>query len=636
MRQSVPAHCYQHTFAVVIFPLKKLLSSGCRQCGRSPCRQRLKLCIYRAAKWRVFSSVETAQTASEAAAPSKKQATGGKAAKGTAQKGRGQKASTTSKEEDIRALRLDKAQELRSTGREPYAYRFARTHMAAELQRRFQDLAPGEMAGMQGEEVAVAGRVMARRVMGKLAFVRLEDDSGSVQLYVDRATLDAAQPGGFSELKALVDVGDIVGVHGGVKRTDKGELSVVASQLRVLTKSLRPLPDKWHGLEDIEKRYRQRYVDMIVTDGVRDALRARACMTSAARRLLEDRGFLEVETPVLEATAGGADARPFVTFHNALQQPFVLRIATELHLKRMVVGGFERVFEIGRVFRNEGTSSRHNPEFTSIELYQAYADYADMMALTEDLVRACALKVAGTLQLIYQGLPLDLEPPFRRASMHALVQEATGVDFEAFGDDVAAAAAAAADALRSAGAAPRAVAAAAGARSVGTALNACFEEVVEPRLQQPTFVLDHPAEISPLAKPHRSRPGLVERFELFVAGRELANAYSELTDPVEQRRRLEAQVAEYRAGVAEAAERSSLPAAGALPGGVHSGELQIAVRNSDEDAYEVVLDEDFLMALEYGMPPTGGMGLGLDRLAMLLTDAASIRDVIAFPLMKRL
>ena len=548
--------------------------------------------------------------------------------KGTAPKQKGGAASagapaaaSSSSEADVIALRTGKAATLRAAGREPYAYSYARTHTAAALAAQHADLADGAVADLPAP-VSVAGRVMARRVMGKLAFIKVADESGSLQLYVDRAALDGVREGAFADVKALVDVGDIVGASGGVRRTEKGELSVAADCVTVLTKALRPLPDKWHGLADVEKRYRQRYVDLIVNPASRAALVARARMTGAIRRELEGRGFLEVETPVLEASAGGADARPFTTFHNALGQPYALRIAPELHLKRLVVGGFERVFEIGRVFRNEGVSTRHNPEFTAVECYQAYADYGDMMDLAEDLIRAAAVAVTGgSTAVSYQGTPLDFGAPFRRATMASLVGGAAGIASPetVFGPDadLGEARAVAAAALKAGGANP---APAASAPSPGHALNAVFEGLVEPTLLAPTFVLDHPASLSPLAKPHRSTPGAAERFELFVAGRELANAYSEATDPVDQRARLEAQVARHASAAAAAAA--------ARPAGTAAG-------SEDPDQYAVEVDADFLAALEYGLPPTGGLGIGLDRLAMLLTDAASIRDVIAFPLMKR-
>jgi len=423
-------------------------------------------------------------------------------------------------------------------------------------------------------------------------------------------------------LKKQLDVGDIVGVWGSsVRRTERGELSLVPSRVEILTKSLLPLPEKWHGLSDIETRYRKRYLDMIVTPGVRETLRARSRVVGTLREVLDARGFLEVETPTLHGEAGGADARPFRTFHNSLKRDFTLRIATELHLKRLVVGGFERVYEIGRIFRNEGISTRHNPEFTSIELYQAYADYHDMMDLTEELFRAAARAVLGEgadLSAVpYGGAAVDLASPFRRASMHALVREATGLDLRGAAD-LGAAREEAARALEAAGASRKDVARARAAPSLGVLVNEVFEACVEPTLTQPTFVTDHPVEISPLAKPHRSEEGLVERFELFVTGRELANSFSELTDPVEQRRRFEEQLAGHRAQREDALRRAA-----------EAGEEM-----DPEMDYEVEVDHDFLEALEHGMPPTGGLGIGVDRLVMLLTDSPSIRDVIAFPLMK--
>lgn len=528
--------------------------------------------------------------------------------------------------------------DLRTSGREPYAYRFDRTHYASELQEQYKSLADG----MEDEaaSVAVAGRVVAKRVMGKLAFLSVRDDRAQIQLYVDRARLDEKQEGGFDLVKSLVDVGDIIGAAGSIKRTEKGELSVVTTSISVLTKSLQPLPDKWHGLADVEKRYRQRYLDMIVTEKTRNTFRARSKVVSCIRRHLEAKDFIEVETPVLESIAGGADARPFVTFHNTLGRSFTLRIATELHLKRMVVGGFERVFELGRIFRNEGVSSRHNPEFTSVELYQAYADYEDMMALCEALIRDCAMQACGTTQVEYQGLSLDFSQPFRRASMNDLVKESNeGLDVLSFGSDLdgaRAAALAAVERIESNDERRKARTKVNGASSVGHVLNELFEATAESKLLQPTFVLEHPIEISPLAKPHRSKPGVTERFELFIAAREHANSFSELTDPVEQRRRFEEQFDRHRVEVerdraakeAEKAEKGpSFPSSSiTLPPG------QTIV---EEDApYEVEVDYDFINSLEYGMPPTGGLGIGVDRLVMLLTDSPSIRDVIPFPLMK--
>ncbi|MBW4655413.1 MAG: lysine--tRNA ligase [Kaiparowitsia implicata GSE-PSE-MK54-09C] len=493
--------------------------------------------------------------------------------------------------DDLRATRIEKAQQLRDLGFNPYAYRWDVTHNAAELQDKYADLENGAEVG---DEVAIAGRIMNRRVFGKLAFFTLQDETGTLQLYLDRQTIQDGMADtdaeAFDHLKTLTDAGDFFGVRGTLKRTDKGELSIKVNQYAILTKSLQPLPDKWHGLTDVEKRYRQRYVDLIVNPEVRNTFRRRAQITTSIRQFLTQRDFLEIETPVLQSEAGGADARPFVTYHNTLDMELYLRIATELHLKRLVVGGFEKVFEIGRIFRNEGISTRHNPEFTSIEVYWAYGDYHDMMALTEELIVAVAQSVCPSLALTYQGQPIDLTPPWRRVSMHEIVQDAIGVDFAQFQSLDEAKAAATAAGITNLDKCD----------AIGRVLNEAFEQKVEPTLIQPTFVTDYPVEISPLAKPHRSKPGLVERFELFIVGRETANGFSELTDPIDQRLRFEAQAARKAAG--------------------------------DLEAHEV--DEDFLLALEYGLPPTVGMGMGIDRLAMLLTDSASIRDVIAFPLLK--
>ncbi|MDJ0591062.1 MAG: lysine--tRNA ligase [Pleurocapsa sp. MO_226.B13] len=493
--------------------------------------------------------------------------------------------------EEIRATRIEKIAQIKELGLNPYAYKWESSHHAVELQEKYLDLAAGEEVE---DEVAIAGRIRARRVFGKLAFFELQDETGKIQLYLDKkrinSTMSEVLVGAFNHLKRLSDTGDILGVKGTIKRTEKGELSVYVSEFQILTKSLLPLPDKWHGLTDTEKRYRQRYVDLIVNPQVRETFRIRAKITAAIRRYLETRDFLEIETPVLQSEAGGAEARPFITYHNTLEMDLYLRIATELHLKRLIVGGFERVFELGRIFRNEGVSTRHNPEFTSIEVYQAYADYHDMMALTENMISEVAQEVLGTTKVNYQGEEVDLTPPFRRVTMHELVQEATGLDFNSFSNFEAAAKAA-----KDAG-----IEIPNDCQSIGKLLNEAFEQKVEETLIQPTFVTDYPIEISPLAKPHRSKPGLVERFELFMVGRETANGFSELTDPLDQRQRLEAQAAKKAAGDLEAND----------------------------------VDEDFLAALEYGMPPTVGMGMGIDRLVMLLTDSPSIRDVIAFPLLK--
>lgn len=493
--------------------------------------------------------------------------------------------------DEIRAARLEKIEQMKQVGVTPYAYRWESTHHAQPLQEQYKDLPNGEELDVI---VAIAGRIMARRVFGKLAFFTLQDETGTLQLYLEKAriqfVMEESDPQAFNHLKQWTDVGDFLGVKGTLKRTDKGELSVYVREYAILTKSLLPLPDKWHGLTDIAKRYRQRYVDLIVNPIVRETFRRRALITASFRRYLDQQGFIEIETPVLQTEAGGADARPFRTYHNTLEMDLYLRIATELHLKRLIVGGFEKVFELGRIFRNEGVSTRHNPEFTTIEVYQAYADYHDMMALTESLITEAAQSVLGTLEIHYQGEPINLTPPWRRATMHELVQDATGVDFSTF-DTLAQAQKAA----QTAG-----ITGVEECKSMGHVLNEAFEQKVESTLIQPTFVLDYPIEISPLAKPHRTKPGIVERFELFMVGRETANSFSELTDPIDQRERMEDQAARKAAGDLEAQG----------------------------------VDEDFLTALEYGMPPTGGLGIGIDRLVMVLTDSPSIRDVIAFPLLK--
>jgi lysyl-tRNA synthetase class 2 len=526
---------------------------------------------------------EEAAPAAAKAAPKKKKGGGGGGGK---QGKKGAEPEEELSEEKIVEQRKEKVRQIRAAGGEPFAYGFDATHLSSAFAEEYASLPNGEVD--ESKTVALSGRVMLKRMFGKLAFLTVQDSEGTVQIYLDKKRIGE----NFKALVQSIDIGDIVGATGGVKRTDKGELSVFAAECLMLTKSIRPLPDKWAGLTDVNKRYRQRYLDMIVNPNVRKNFATRARITSYIRSTLDGQGFLEIETPCFNSQAGGAEAKPFETFHNALGMPLTLRIATELYLKRLIVGGFDRVYEIGRIFRNEGISTRHNPEFTSIELYQAYADYETMMDVAESLIAGACEHVHGKTQVEYQGVPIDLTPPWRRVTMNDLVREAMPDKFD-FGscDDIEAA---------------RAAAAAAGvpktgdATSVGQLLALAFDELCEENLIQPTFVTDYPVEISPLAKPHRSKPGVTERFELFCVGRELANAFSELTDPMDQRERFEAQAAKKAAG--------------------------------DEEACGV--DEDFLTALEHGMPPTGGIGIGIDRLIMLLTDSATIKDVIAFPLLR--
>ncbi|KAK4790190.1 hypothetical protein SAY86_017494 [Trapa natans] len=513
----------------------------------------------------------------------------------TAGRNRRSAASTsTSDREAVRAIRLKKVEELRSKGLEPYAYKWERTHSTSELQDIYKDLGNGEEVSSETDRVSIAGRVVARRAFGKLAFLTLRDDSGTIQLYCEKVRLLDEE---FEHLKTLVDIGDILGANGTIKRTEKGELSVCVSSFAILTKSLLPLPDKYHGLTDVDKRYRQRYVDMIANAEVADVFRKRAKIVSEIRRTVESAGFIEVETPVLQGAAGGAEARPFVTYHNSLGRDLYLRIATELHLKRMLVGGFEKVYEIGRIFRNEGISTRHNPEFTTIEMYEAYSDYESMMNMTEEIVTRCALVVNNKLTIEYQGTEICLERPWRRETMHNLVKEATGIDFNDYGNDIKAAKEATLSKLGSSLQIKDKVSIES-CPSLGHLANEVFEIVVEPKLLQPTFVLDYPVEISPLAKPHRRRLGLTERFELFICGRELANAFSELTDPIDQRRRLEEQVRQHNEKRAAALSQSE---------SMKRKTSEEEELEDDDESYEVTLDDDFLTALEYGMPPASGM-----------------------------
>ncbi|AOQ22651.1 Lysine--tRNA ligase [Moorella thermoacetica] len=480
-------------------------------------------------------------------------------------------------ENDLMAVRLEKLHQLQEAGIEPYGGPFEVTHSTTAIRERFDEL--------EGQEVALAGRLLAIRSHGKASFADLQDREGRLQLYI---RLDNVGPGIY-ELFQKLDIGDIVGVRGKVFRTHRGEISVEVRQLTLLCKSLRPLPEKWHGLKDVDLRYRQRYLDLIVNPEVKQVFITRARIIRAIRSFLDNRGFLEVETPTMHPIAGGAAARPFITHHNALDIDLYLRIALELHLKRLLVGGLEKVYEMGRIFRNEGISTKHNPEFTMLELYQAYADYYVMMDLLEEMVAYVAREALGTTVVTYQGDRLDLTPPWPRLTMLEAIKKYSGVDFEQLPTAEDARRAAISLGLEIEPGMER-----------GKIINEVFEATVEPHLIQPTFILDYPVAISPLAKRKKENPDFTYRFEAFIAGRELANAFSELNDPIDQRRRFEAQMAERAAG--------------------------------DEEAH--MMDEDFLQALEYGMPPAGGMGIGIDRLVMVLTDSPSIRDVILFPTMR--
>jgi lysyl-tRNA synthetase class 2 len=488
-------------------------------------------------------------------------------------------------DDSLRSVRLAKLDALRELGVEPYPTSFARSDKAAALDARYAGLAPGSETE---DFVRIAGRIRAIRNSGM--FIDLHDPSGKMQVFSHRDYLPEA---GLATLK-LLDIGDLIGVEGRVRRTPRGELTVNATAITVLAKALRPLPEKYHGLADIELRYRQRYVDLIMNPQSRETLRRRSFIIGEIRTCLLERGYLEVETPMLHTIQGGATAKPFVTHHNALDMDLYLRIAPELHLKRLLVGGLANgVFEINRCFRNEGLSPRHNPEFTTLEAYEAYVDYTAMMSLTETLVARVAERVCGRTKISYGGTEIELAAPWARRSMSELVEEATGIDFLALD---AAAARDAANRL-AANTADKPLGDEAG---WGHALELAFALRVEDRLIQPVHVTGFPRDISPLAKADRTDPRLVERFETYVYGWEIANAFSELNDPLDQRRRFEAQMQARAAG--------------------------------DEEAQP--LDEDYVAALEYGLPPCGGLGVGIDRLTMLLTDSPSIRDVIAFPTMR--
>jgi lysyl-tRNA synthetase class 2 len=484
-------------------------------------------------------------------------------------------------DDPLRRVRLEKLETLRGMGIDPYPVSFSRTDEAAELETRYSALAAGAETN---DPARVAGRIRAIRNSGM--FIDLHDASGKIQVFSHK---DHLSPDGLALLR-LLDIGDLIGAEGRVRRTARGELTVNASALTLLAKALRPLPEKYHGLADIELRYRQRYLDLIMNQESRETLRRRSRIIAEIRAYLVGEGYLEVETPMLHGIPGGASAKPFVTHHNALDIDLYLRIAPELHLKRLVVGGLsDKVFEINRCFRNEGISPRHNPEFTSLELYEAYADYTDMMTLTEQIIARAAGVAAGGLQITYGGAAVDLTPPWPRRTMAELVLEATSVDFLAIAD-----AAGAREAARHLGCALS------GTENWGQVLEAVFAARVEDQLIQPVHVTGFPRDISPLAKADRTDPRLVERFEIYVYGWEIANAFSELNDPLDQRARFEAQMLARAAG--------------------------------DEEAQP--LDEDYLVALEYGLPPCGGLGIGIDRLVMLLTDSPSIRDVIAFPTLR--
>lgn len=477
---------------------------------------------------------------------------------------------------DLINVRLQKINELRSNGIDPFGKRFEVLHHAAEIN--------ADYPANDGQDVIIAGRLMAKRGHGKAGFADLQDFSGKIQLYARLNDMGAEA----YELYKLLDVGDIIGVKGTVFRTKKGEITVAVKKFEVLSKSVRPLPEKWHGLKDVDLRYRQRYLDLIVNPEVKDVFLKRIEIIRAMRHFLEERGFYEVETPMMQPVAGGAAARPFITHHNALDIDLYLRIAPELYLKRLLVGGFEKVFEINRNFRNEGISTKHNPEFTMMELYQAYADYQEMMKITEDMISSVVQKVLGTSKITFQDREIDFSVPWTRISMVDAVQKYTGEDFGHFDTERARQQASA-------------LGVEIGKDAVwGQILNAVFEAYVEDKLIQPTFITGHPVEVSPLAKRNPLNPRITDRFELFINAWELANAFSELNDPLDQRKRFEQQLEERAKG--------------------------------DEEAH--AMDEDYITALEHGMPPAGGLGIGIDRLVMILTNSPSIRDVILFPAMR--
>ena len=488
-------------------------------------------------------------------------------------------------EEELIQSRREKLARIRARGVDPYPARTPRTHGSAEALAAY---AAWEDAGADGDApaVSIAGRITAQRDMGKASFLDLRDGDGRIQVYVKRDIIGADEYVSMADL----DLGDFISVSGPLFRTRAGEVSVEAREYAVLTKALRPPPEKWHGVEDVEIRYRQRYLDLIANDDARAIFRTRAHVVAAMRRFLDGRGFIEVETPVLQAEAGGAAATPFVTHHRALDQDFFLRISLELHLKRLVIGGYDRVYEIGRIFRNEGVSWKYNPEFTMLESYQAYADYRDVAAMVEQMVSSIARDVLGTTRIAFGEHTLNLDPPWQRVTMRDALIEHGGIDFERVRSREAMLAE-----LQSRGFEVDP------GWSWAKLLDEAVSHYVEPKLIQPTFLLDYPKEISPLAKSKPGEPGIVERFEVFAAGFELGNAYSELNDPIDQRERFEVQARLAAAGLEEVE----------------------------------TLDEDFLIALEHGMPPAGGLGIGIDRLVMILTGNTSIREVILFPQLRR-
>ena len=483
---------------------------------------------------------------------------------------------------ELLQIRRDKLSQLQQEGRDPFQLtRYQADAYSAQIKENF--------ASMEGSTVRVAGRLMSKRGMGKAIFCDMQDVQGRIQLYV---RIDELGEEEFARFKRI-DIGDIVGVEGEVFKTKRGEISVKAHSVTLLAKSLRPLPEKFHGLTDKETRYRQRYVDLIMNPEVRQAFVVRSRFIKHVRDFMDSRGYIEVETPVLNTISGGATARPFITHHNTLDLDMYMRIATELPLKRLIVGGMDRVYEIGRIFRNEGMDPKHNPEFTTIELYQAYADFNDMMDLFEELLSSAAMKILGTYQLHWQGEDLDLTPGWPRLTMAEAVKIHTGLDFMAISSDEEAVAAAKSIGVELPKTADP---------TWGNALYECFDQKVEEKLIQPTFITMHPVDVSPLAKRSPKDPRLTERFELFICHSEMGNAFSELNDPIDQRQRFQKQV-------------------------------ELRAKGDDEAG---MMDEDYITALEYGMPPTGGLGIGIDRCVMLLTDSDSIRDVILFPTMKPL